>query len=77
MPDVLQLSAPFWCVGAGVRSTTDFSPVSTNAMNFATDMALAIDASILLFNSYNIPVSYSDVPVLLISVEEMKKSSEG
>ncbi len=56
---------------------TDFSPVSTNAMNFATDMALAIDASILLFNSYNIPVSYSDVPVLLISVEEMKKSSEG
>ena len=55
---------------------TDFSPVSTNAMNFATDMALAIDASLLLFNAYNIPVSYSDVPIVLISVEDLKKSSE-
>ena len=55
---------------------TDFSPVSTNAMNFATDMAMAIDASILLFHAYNIPVSYSDVPVMLVSVDELKKSSE-
>lgn len=55
---------------------TDFSPVSLNAVNFATDMALAIEANILLFNVYNIPVSYSDVPLVLVSVEEMKKSSE-
>ena len=55
---------------------TDFSPVSINAVNFATDMALAIDASILLFNVYNIPVSYSEVPFVLISVEEIKKESE-
>lgn len=55
---------------------TDFSPVSLNAVNFAADMAIAIDASILLFHVYNIPVSYSDVPVVLVSVEEMKKSSE-
>lgn len=55
---------------------TDFSPVSLNAVNFAADMAIAIDASMLLFHVYNIPVSYSDVPVVLVSVEEMKKSSE-
>jgi nucleotide-binding universal stress UspA family protein len=55
---------------------TDFSPVSLNAVNFAADMAVAIDASILLFHVYNIPVSYTDVPVVLVSVEEMKKSSE-
>ena len=55
---------------------TDFSPVALNATNFATDMAMAIDAEILLFHVYNIPVSYSDVPIALISVEEMKKSSE-
>jgi nucleotide-binding universal stress UspA family protein len=55
---------------------TDFSPVSLNAVNFAADMASAIDASILLFHVYNIPVSYTDVPVVLVSVEEMKKSSE-
>ena len=35
---------------------TDFSPVSLNAVNFAADMAVAIDASILLFHVYNIPV---------------------
>ncbi|HWR33334.1 MAG TPA: universal stress protein [Chitinophagaceae bacterium] len=55
---------------------TDFSPVSLNAVNFAADMSLAIDASLLLFHVYNIPVSYSDVPVVLVSVEEMQKSSE-
>lgn len=55
---------------------TDFSPVSLNAVNFAADMAMSIDASLLLLNVYNIPVSYSDVPIVLVSVEEMKKSSE-
>jgi len=59
-----------------IIATTDFSPVSLNAVNFAADMALSIDASLLLFNAYNIPVSYSDVPVLLVSVDEIKKSSE-
>ena len=55
---------------------TDFSPVSINAMNFATNMALAIDANILLLNVYNIPVSYAEVPMVLVSVEELKKESE-
>lgn len=55
---------------------TDFSAVSINAVNFATDMALAIDASILLLNVYNIPISYSEVPLGLLSVEELKKESE-
>lgn len=55
---------------------TDFSPVSTNAVNFAADMAIAIDASLLLFHAYNIPISYSDVPMILVSVEEMKKTNE-
>ena len=59
-----------------IIATTDFSPVSLNAVNFAADMALSINASLLLFNAYNIPVSYSDVPVLLVSVDEIKKSSE-
>ena len=55
---------------------TDFSPVSINAMNFAVNMAEGIDASLLLLNVYNIPVSYSEVPIMLVSVDEMKKSSE-
>lgn len=55
---------------------TDFSPVSINAVNFAADMALAIDARLLLFHVYNIPVSYGEVPLVLISVEELQKNSE-
>ena len=55
---------------------TDFSPVSINAVNFAVNMAEGIDASLLLLNVYNIPVSYSEVPIMLVSVDEMKKSSE-
>ncbi len=55
---------------------TDFSPVSLNAVNFAADMAMTIDASIILLNVYNIPVTYSEATILLLSVDELKKESE-
>lgn len=55
---------------------TDFSPVATNAMNYAVDMALAVNARVLLLHVYNIPVSYGDIPVALLSVDEMKKTAE-
>jgi nucleotide-binding universal stress UspA family protein len=55
---------------------TDFSDVATNAMNFAADMALSINSSILLLHVYQVPVSMTDVPVVLVSAEELKKSSE-
>jgi nucleotide-binding universal stress UspA family protein len=55
---------------------TDFSPVAVNAMNFAVDMALGVNASILLLHVYQVPVTMTDVPVVLVSAEELKKSSE-
>jgi nucleotide-binding universal stress UspA family protein len=55
---------------------TDFSPVSINAMNYAADMALSIDASLLLLHVYQVPVSFTDIPVVNISLEEIKKISE-
>jgi nucleotide-binding universal stress UspA family protein len=54
---------------------TDYSPVATNAMHYGIDMAKAIHASILLLHVFNIPVSYSDVPVMLVSVEELKQNA--
>lgn len=59
-----------------IIAPTDFSPVAANAVNFAADMAVALDANLLLFNVYNIPVAYGEVPVALVSVEEIKKKSE-
>lgn len=55
---------------------TDFSAAATNAMNFAVDMALGIKASVLLLHVYQVPVSMTDVPVVLVSADELKKSSE-
>jgi nucleotide-binding universal stress UspA family protein len=55
---------------------TDFSPAATNAVNYGADMALAINASVLLLHVYNIPIALGDVPVALLSVEELKKAAE-
>jgi nucleotide-binding universal stress UspA family protein len=58
---------------------TDFSPVAVNAINYAADMALAINCSIVLVNTYQAPVIYSDSPippVAIDSFEEIQKASE-
>jgi nucleotide-binding universal stress UspA family protein len=55
---------------------TDFSLVANNAMQYGIDLAKSIKASVLLFHAYNIPVSYTDVPVALISVDELRKGAE-
>ena len=55
---------------------TDFSPASTNAMNYAADMALVIGADILLFHVYQVPVAVTDVPLILISVDELQEAAE-
>jgi nucleotide-binding universal stress UspA family protein len=56
--------------------STDFSTAATNAMNYAVDMAKTIDASILLLHVYQVPVSFTDVPVVLVSVDELRKDAE-
>jgi len=55
---------------------TDFSAAALNATNYAADMALAIKANILLFHVYQLPLSVSDTPIVLLSVEEMKEAAE-
>src|SRR5258705_9680190 len=55
---------------------TDFSPVATNALHYGIEMAKTIHASLLLLHVYNIPVSYSEVPLMLVSVEELQKNAE-
>jgi nucleotide-binding universal stress UspA family protein len=55
---------------------TDFSPAATNAVKYGVDMALAINASVLLLHVYTIPVALGDVPVVLLSADELKKTAE-
>jgi nucleotide-binding universal stress UspA family protein len=42
---------------------TDFSPAALNAANYAADMAGLINANLILFHTYQVPVSYAEVPV--------------
>jgi len=55
---------------------TDFSPVATNALHYGIDMAKAVNASILLLHVYQVPVSFSDTPIVLVSIEDLRKEAE-
>lgn len=55
---------------------TDFSPAAINAMNYAADMALQIQASLMLFHVYQVPVTISEVPLMLVSLDELKEQAE-
>jgi nucleotide-binding universal stress UspA family protein len=44
---------------------TDFSAVALNAANYASDMALAINADIILLHVFQIPVSYGEIPLMM------------
>ncbi len=56
--------------------TTDFSPAALNAANYAADMAVAINADLLLLNIPALPVMYSDIPPLTAPEEIMKNAEE-
>ncbi len=51
--------------------TTDFSTSATNAVNYAADMAISLNANLLLFHVYQMPVIYSEVPVAVNEVDMM------
>ncbi len=55
---------------------TDFSAISDNAVKYASDMALAMGSHLLLLNVYQLPISFSEVPLVTISLDEIRKISE-
>lgn len=55
---------------------TDFSPAAINATNYAANLALATGSNLHLFNIYQIPVAIADVPLALLSVDDMQKAAE-
>lgn len=54
---------------------TDFSAVALNAINYAIALAKDTQSRILLFHAYQIPVTFSEVPLVTISIEELQKES--
>lgn len=55
---------------------TDFSAPAENAMLYAGQMAAGIHASVLLLHVYQIPVGMNDVPVLMVSTDQLKTNAE-
>ena len=54
---------------------TDFSPAAQNAAHYAAQMALGIDANLMLLHVYEIPIAYMEVPVMTTE-DEMQKNAE-
>src|SRR5215468_3318313 len=55
---------------------TDFSTISNNAVDYAIGLATQTRSSLLLFHAYQVPVSMTDVPIVLVSVEELQKNAD-
>jgi nucleotide-binding universal stress UspA family protein len=55
---------------------TDFSPLADNALKYGMDLATAMGSSLMLVHVYQIPISYSEVPLITVSMDEIKKASE-
>jgi len=55
---------------------TDFSTISNNAVDYAIGLATQTGSSLLLFHAYQVPVSMTDVPIVLVSVEELQKNAD-
>jgi nucleotide-binding universal stress UspA family protein len=55
---------------------TDFSVASENAMHYGAQLAQQLSASVVLAHIYQVPVSMNDMPVMVFSVEELKKTAE-
>jgi nucleotide-binding universal stress UspA family protein len=55
--------------------TTDFSATANNAIHYAADMALAINADLFLLHVVQTPIGYSDLPIA-VSLEDMMRTAE-
>ncbi len=55
---------------------TDFSALADNALKYAMDLASVMNGSLMILNVYQLPISFSEVPMVTITVEELKKISE-
>ncbi|WP_336514779.1 universal stress protein [Pollutibacter soli] len=55
---------------------TDFSPVSINALHYAAELSNQLGAQLVLFHAFQLPVSMSEIPMITMPYEELKKISE-
>lgn len=57
-----------------ILATTDFSPASRNAVNYAAELALGFKAQLVLFHAYAVPI-VNEATIPLVSLESIEKKS--
>lgn len=55
---------------------TDFSPEARNASLYAAQLAKLFSVKLLLFHAYMLPTPVSEVPYVMITVDELQKENE-
>ncbi|MDP4261276.1 MAG: universal stress protein [Bacteroidota bacterium] len=59
-----------------IIAPTDFSPVSLNAVNYAADLAVAMNLDLALLHICRLPLVFSEIPVPADSVKDLIKDAE-
>ena len=55
---------------------TDYSATANNALSYAMELAKINKAKIILFHAYHIPIPTTDMPVFLLSPQELEKENK-
>lgn len=59
-----------------VIALTDFTPAADNATHYAAKLCKELGASLSLLHVYQIPITMSDMPVIMVSAEELKNNAD-
>jgi nucleotide-binding universal stress UspA family protein len=59
-----------------VIALTDFTPAADNATHYAAKLCKEIGAPLSLLHVYQIPITMSDMPVIMVSAEELKNNAD-
>lgn len=59
-----------------IVALSDFSVASDNALRYAATLAKKTGAALVLLHAYQIPVTMNDMPVMLISADELKTNAD-
>ena len=55
---------------------TDFSSAADNAMHYGAQLAQHLQAQLLLLHVYMVPITMNDMPVLMVTAEELKGGAD-
>lgn len=55
---------------------TDFSPEARNATQYGAELAKMFNATLILFHAYLLPTPVSEVPYVMVTVDDLQKENE-